>query len=553
MATSASLPGIQSLGCGFNPFENALLKHKRRLWEFDFEGGDKPYVSSAAAGYYIFNGAKYSIPKGILFLDEFQEGTSAAEVSETRHEVEQKLAAEADVSGGYGLFSASFSSSYSFDRSRSQDYSFASKEFASQLWTLSLADIPEIELPVAEDLLAAIRSSPPNFRQSRDWYDRFFTGFGTHFIAAVGVGGRCLLCVSVLKSAVGSHEKISTQLDIEYGAFVNASGKVDYSHLDKDYRENRRHQERVFGGDVSLVGQLQGGQGKFQEWAESVKQHPGVIRFTLKGIWELFPEERRDEVAAAYADYCYRNSFYAVSLHPPPASYVDIETQDRLQSFDAATFEAWILPTGEGHNPGHEFGGIILNKERSYEIARFKNGSLQWAFKNIKPGWTWVDSGWRIPQGSWSHVAVVYDAARGEVRSYLNGNSKPGSRASIEGSISPTEAKLRLGARTEGEQNFEGYIQEVRIWNTARTTEDIQRNMYTRMTGGEACLVGLWPLNDATGNKGPDRTRPPNDGVLRHATWAEPPSRSPIQERMRSMQLAVDEEAGLVSIVDQRT
>lgn len=544
------IPGIQSLGCGFNPFENALLKHKRRLWEFDFQGDDEPYVSPARAGYYTHNGTKHAIPKGVLFSDEFQEGTSEAEVSETRHEVEQKLAAEANVSGGFGQFSAAFSSSYSFDRSRSQDYSFGSKQFASQLWTLSLAEIPEPELPVAGDLVATIQALPANYAQSRDWYDRFFTDFGTHFIAAVGVGGRCLLYVSVLKSADLSQEKIGAQLDIEYGAFVKASGKVDYSDLVKDYRENRRHQERVFGGDVTLAGQLQSGEGKFQEWTESVKQQPGVIRFTLKGIWELFAEEHRDEVQAAYVDYCYRNSFYAVSFQGE-GSYVDIKTQDRLRSFDAATFEAWVLPTGEGHNPGHGFGGIILNKERSYEIARFRNGSLQWAFKNIKPGWTWTDSGWRIPEQSWSHVAVVYDAARGEVRSYLNGNPRPPVR--IEGSISPTEAKLRLGARTESEQNFEGYMEEVRIWNTARTAEEIQGNMYTRMIGDEEGLVGLWSLNDATRNEARDRTRPPNDGVLRNATWAEPPSRSPIQDRMRSMQLTVDQEAMPVSMADRQS
>jgi hypothetical protein len=83
----------------------------------------------------------------------------------------------------------------------------------------------------------------------------------------------------------------------------------------------------------------------------------------------------------------------------------------------------------------------------------------------------------------------------------------------------------------------------VRIWKTARTTEQIQRTLYARLAGDEDGLVGLWPLNDATHDEARDRTRPPNDGVLRNATWAEPTSRSPIQERMRSMQLAVDREA----------
>ncbi len=539
MPTSTPIPGIQTLGCGFNPLENALLQHKRRLWEFDFRGDDEPYVSPANAGYYTDHGARYSIPRGILFSDEFQEGTSAADVSTTRHEVEQKLAAEASVSGGFGQFSAAFSSSYSFDQSRSQAYAFASKKFTSQLWTLSLTDIPKDKVPLAGDLLAVIASSPSNFRQSRDWYDRIFTDYGTHFIAAVGVGGRCQLCVSVLKTASLSQEKIGAQLDVEYGAFVKASGKVDYSHLDSTYRENRRHQERVFGGDPTLAGQLQSGDGKFQEWTESVKQRPGVIRFTLKGIWELFPEERRADVQAAFVDYSYRNSIYTVSFQGR-GSYVDIKTQSRLQSFDAATFEAWVFPTGAGSNPKGA-GGMILNKERSYEIARFEDGRLLWAFKNSPATWGYNDPGLKIPTQRWSHVAVAYDKVAGEVRTYLDGN--PGRPVKVKGSIWPTEAKLRFGARTEGEQNFHGHMEEVRIWNTARTTDQIQGGMYTRMTGDEEGLVGLWPLNDAAGNQAPDRTRSPNDGVLRNATWAEPPAPSPIHERMRSMCLSLDREA----------
>jgi hypothetical protein len=539
MPTNTPIPGIQTLGCGFNPFENALLKHKRRLWEFDFPDDDEPYVSPAGGGYYIHSGAKYAIPRGVLFSDEFREGASEADVSTSRHEVEQKLAAEASVSGGFGQFSAAFSSSYSFDRSSSNAYSFASKQFSSQLWTLSLTDIPTVELPLADDLIAAIGASPPSFRQSRDWYDRFFTAYGTHFIAAVGVGGRCLLCVSVLNKAKLSQEKIGTQLDVEYGAFVKASGKVDYSNLESEYLENRRHQEHVFGGDPTLAGQLQSGAGKFEEWSESVKQRPGVIRFTLQGIADLFPAERRAEVRAAFVDYCYRNSFYTV-LFQNKDSFVDIKTQNRLERFNTATFEAWVFPTGAGSNP-RGGGGMILNKERSYEIARFQDERLMWAFKQSSTDWAYDDPGLKIPEQRWSHIAVAFDAGAGEVRTYLDGN--PGRSAKARGAIQPMPAKLRLGARTEGDQNFAGHMEEVRIWNTARTIAQIQRDMYTRMTGDEEGLVGLWPLNDATGNGAPDRSPSGNDGVLRNATWAEPPAPSPIHARMGSRCLSIDRAA----------
>ena len=52
-------------------------------------------------------------------------------------------------------------------------------------------------------------------------------------------------------------------------------------------------------------------------------------------------------------------------------------------------------------------------------IARFPDGSIQWAFANTNPGWVFVNTGQIAPLNQWTHIAVVYDG--GTVKTYING------------------------------------------------------------------------------------------------------------------------------------
>jgi len=82
---------------------------------------------------------------------------------------------------------------------------------------------------------------------------------------------------------------------------------------------------------------------------------------------------------------------------------------------NACTLSAWIYPTG----PGSVAGGIIINKEGEYELARFADGTIQWAFANTTPGWNWINTGYVAPLNQWTHVTVTYES--GLVKTYING------------------------------------------------------------------------------------------------------------------------------------
>ena len=63
------------------------------------------------------------------------------------------------------------------------------------------------------------------------------------------------------------------------------------------------------------------------------------------------------------------------------SQFVLVPDDPSLQITNQLTMSAWIYPTGPGRGQLSE-GGIILNKEWAYEIARFADGSIRSAFGN---------------------------------------------------------------------------------------------------------------------------------------------------------------------------
>jgi signal transduction histidine kinase/DNA-binding response OmpR family regulator/ligand-binding sensor domain-containing protein/protocatechuate 3,4-dioxygenase beta subunit len=73
----------------------------------------------------------------------------------------------------------------------------------------------------------------------------------------------------------------------------------------------------------------------------------------------------------------------------------------------------------------------------------------------------------------------------------------------------------------EGESNFQGDIAELRVWNRARSREEIRDDLSGKITGDVGGLVGLWNFSDAA-NPGKDFSSNHNDGVLTRGAAALP-------------------------------
>ncbi len=134
-------------------------------------------------------------------------------------------------------------------------------------------------------------------------------------------------------------------------------------------------------------------------------------------------------------------------------------SDERFRMAEELTFAAWIYPTANTN-------GILINREGEYEVARFPDGSIQWAFANANPGWAWINTGAYAPLNQWTHVAVTYN--RGVVTTYLNGNpAHTYNGAGAIGDVDWSQNELRLGDRQYMPQRFVGLIAQVRLFNRA--------------------------------------------------------------------------------------
>jgi len=158
-----------------------------------------------------------------------------------------------------------------------------------------------------------------------------------------------------------------------------------------------------------------------------------------------------------------------------------------LDVIPVTTWEAWIYPTIDDASynmiMSQEDGGwdrfIAINSGK-FALGRTING--------------WVPPA-LIILNTWQHIAVVYSGAN--IKFYLNGvefvsGTTEGSHSSL--------GKFTIGSNQAGTQNFKGKMDEVRVWNVARTQAEISANMSTSLTGSEAGLVAYFNFEDGTGS-----------------------------------------------------
>src|SRR4029079_6982062 len=74
-------------------------------------------------------------------------------------------------------------------------------------------------------------------------------------------------------------------------------------------------------------------------------------------------------------------------------------------------------------------------------------------------------------------------------------------------------APLQVGG-AEGNFFLNGQVDDLRLWNVARSASDISGNRNSELTGSETGLAGYWKFNEGTGLTAADATANHNDGKL---------------------------------------
>lgn len=165
--------------------------------------------------------------------------------------------------------------------------------------------------------------------------------------------------------------------------------------------------------------------------------------------------------------------------------------------FGAITIEAWVWRANTDRNET-----VVGNSwEESYWLGFSSTGKLR--FISSGSG-SMVDSNATVAAGSWTHVAVTYDATT--LNFYINGALD---KSTVDpGAIFPNSNEpLGIGFDVHdifSANYFDGYIDEVRIWNTVRSPAQIQAGMFQTFSAPlPPSLIGYWQLDgDATDETG---------------------------------------------------
>jgi hypothetical protein len=115
---------------------------------------------------------------------------------------------------------------------------------------------------------------------------------------------------------------------------------------------------------------------------------------------------------------------------------------------------------------------------------------------------TSVTSSENMPLNKWTHIAATYNGSSLNV--YVNG-TLTGTVANTSGLPTGTDAWY-FGKASSGSNLFPGTMDEIRIWNVARSQSDINSNKNTVISTTSSGLVGYYKLDESLGSTAADAT-----------------------------------------------
>lgn len=195
---------------------------------------------------------------------------------------------------------------------------------------------------------------------------------------------------------------------------------------------------------------------------------------------------------------------------------IQVSSYNGIMGANARTVEAWIKTT--------KANATIVSWGRNYSARKWvfcvqnysgKPGALR---AEVNGGY--IVGNTAVNDGNWHHVACTFEndgsANITDAKLYVDGRLESISKQD-SGKLNTTKDQpLRVGQDPwNRNRDFKGEILEVRVWNVARTADEIKSNMYFRLNGKETGLVGYWQLGYiAADKKVKDFSVNQNDGTV---------------------------------------
>lgn len=172
--------------------------------------------------------------------------------------------------------------------------------------------------------------------------------------------------------------------------------------------------------------------------------------------------------------------------------YIQVPHSAALNPTGAITLEAWVSIS---NSAASEDCRSILGKnwQQSYWLGQC-TVSGQPTLRSYLKGGASARNGGVIPRGVWTHVAVVFNGT--QRIHYING--EVAATFAESGPLTTSTSAFRIGSDVSWQLTPTGSIDEVRLWNVARTTAQIRSTINVRITTPQPGLIAVWPLDGNT-------------------------------------------------------
>lgn len=166
-----------------------------------------------------------------------------------------------------------------------------------------------------------------------------------------------------------------------------------------------------------------------------------------------------------------------------PTSYITVPNHPDFNFTTAVTFEAWVSITDPGGCSS------ILGKQFT---TNYWVGICGTQFRSYVRGTASQFNAGVVPANNWTHVAVVFD--NGTSSHYIDGELV-GSRVESFTTMGTSDTDFRIGSDSAYNFSPVGAIDEVRIWNVARTQAQIRAAINTPINSPQTGLVAVYHLD----------------------------------------------------------
>jgi hypothetical protein len=194
--------------------------------------------------------------------------------------------------------------------------------------------------------------------------------------------------------------------------------------------------------------------------------------------------------------------------------YVHVADSQSLHSFtNAITIEAWLKASSFYSENGYVNSIIRKSITQGVEnfFLRFRNDAGKPVVEmSIGYDIETLRAPCEFAAGTWYHLAGTFDGHTMTV--FADGVAIESSKVSGPPYIDKSDLFIGNGdPEFSFGEYFHGSLDEIRIWNVARSPEEIKAAMSTPLTGKEDGLVAYWNFDDDTAK---DLSAHGNDGVL---------------------------------------